>query len=69
MVRTYKLLSDGRRQIDAFHLPGDIFGLEAGTEHRFNAEAVTEARLDVHRREPARWPATTAYSHGRLSPR
>ncbi|TGD98359.1 helix-turn-helix domain-containing protein [Methylobacterium nonmethylotrophicum] len=52
VVRTYRLLSDGRRQIDAFHLPGDIFGLEAGAEHRFNAEAVTEARLDVHRREP-----------------
>jgi CRP/FNR family transcriptional regulator, nitrogen fixation regulation protein len=24
-VRTYKLLSDGRRQIGAFHLPGDVF--------------------------------------------
>ena len=51
-VRTYKLLSDGRRQIDAFHLPGDIFGLEAGEEHRFGAEAVTATRLIVHRREP-----------------
>src|SRR5438046_7229251 len=30
-VRTYKLLSDGRRQIGAFHLPGDVFGLESGT--------------------------------------
>jgi CRP/FNR family nitrogen fixation transcriptional regulator len=39
-VRTYKLLSDGRRQIDAFHLPGDIFGLESGQEHRFCAEAL-----------------------------
>ena len=29
-VRTYKLLEDGRRQIGAFHLPGDVFGLEAG---------------------------------------
>jgi len=28
-IRSYKLLKDGRRQIDAFHLPGDIFGLEA----------------------------------------
>ena len=27
-VRTYKLLSDGRRQIGAFHLPGDVFGLD-----------------------------------------
>jgi hypothetical protein len=26
-VRSYKLLSDGRRQIGAFHLPGDVFGL------------------------------------------
>ena len=26
VVRTSKLLSDGRRQIDAFHLTGDIFG-------------------------------------------
>ena len=30
-VRTSKLLSDGRRQIDAFYLPGDIFGLELGS--------------------------------------
>ena len=25
-VRTYKMLEDGRRQIGAFYLPGDIFG-------------------------------------------
>ena len=30
-VRTYKLLSDGRRQIGAFLLPGDVFGLESAT--------------------------------------
>ncbi len=53
VVRTCRLLSDGRRQIDAFHLPGDIFGLEAGAaEHRVNAEAVTAAKLEVYRREP-----------------
>src|SRR5213596_3826788 len=33
-VRTYKLMSDGRRQIGAFHLPGDTFGLETGAAHR-----------------------------------
>ncbi len=49
-VRSYKLLSDGRRQIDAFHLPGDIFGLEAGTEHRFSAEAVGNASVIAYRR-------------------
>ena len=27
-IRSYKLLTDGRRQIGAFHLVGDIFGLE-----------------------------------------
>ncbi len=44
-VRTYKLLSDGRRQIDEFHLSGDIFGLEIGDEHRFSAEAVDDATI------------------------
>ena len=38
-VRSHKLLSDGRRQIGAFHLPGDIFGLENSDFHRFTAEA------------------------------
>src|SRR3979411_582947 len=33
-VRTYKLLSDGRRQIGTFLLPGNVFGLESGTSHR-----------------------------------
>ncbi len=42
-VRTYKLLDDGRRQIGAFYLPGDIFGLESSSSHRFSAEAVSEA--------------------------
>src|ERR1700690_2093180 len=32
-VRSYKLLTDGRRQIGTFHLPGDVFGLESGTIH------------------------------------
>lgn len=39
-VRTYKLLDDGRRQVGAFYLPGDIFGLESGGTHRFAAEAI-----------------------------
>src|SRR6266478_9181724 len=29
-VRSYKLLADRRRQIGAFHLRGDVFGLELG---------------------------------------
>src|SRR5688500_1771553 len=32
-VRTYRVLADGRRQICAFHLCGDFFGLEADESH------------------------------------
>jgi CRP/FNR family nitrogen fixation transcriptional regulator len=49
-VRTYKILSDGRRQIGAFYLPGDIFGLEIGKEHQFSAEAIGHATVAVIRR-------------------
>lgn len=50
-VRSYKLLSDGRRQIGAFHLPGDIFGLENGDVHRFTAEAIVETTVYLIRRQ------------------
>ena len=49
-VRTYKVLADGRRQIGAFYLPGDVFGLETGDEHAFSAEAVTDAKILVVKR-------------------
>jgi CRP/FNR family nitrogen fixation transcriptional regulator len=44
-VRSYKLLSDGRRQIGAFHLPGDIFGVEIESVHRFTAEAIIDTTV------------------------
>lgn len=37
---SYRLLSDGRRQVSGFHLPGDFVGLEAGVEHATTAEAL-----------------------------
>jgi CRP/FNR family transcriptional regulator, nitrogen fixation regulation protein len=49
-VRSYKLLSDGRRQIGAFHLVGDIFGLENGSEHRFTAEAIVHTTVRLVKR-------------------
>ncbi len=49
-VRTYKVLNDGRRQIGAFHLPGDLFGLEAGEAHAFSAEAVCASTVRIARR-------------------
>jgi CRP/FNR family nitrogen fixation transcriptional regulator len=49
-VRTYKVLNDGRRQIGAFYLPGDIFGLEIGEEHTFSAEAIIDCKILVVKR-------------------
>ncbi|WP_157223278.1 helix-turn-helix domain-containing protein [Rhodovulum sp. PH10] len=39
-ARTYKVLDDGRRQISAFYLPGEVFGLEATDTHHCSAESV-----------------------------
>jgi len=50
-VRSYKLLSDGRRQIGAFHLKDDIFGLENGGEHRFTAEAIVDTTVRLIKRQ------------------
>ena len=50
-VRTYKILSDGRRQVGGFYLPGDIFGLdEFADEHTLSAEAISDARVLVVKR-------------------
>jgi len=50
-VRSYKLLSDGRRQVGVFHFPGDIFGLENGDMHRFTAEAIIDTTVRLLRRQ------------------
>ncbi len=50
MVRTCRFLSDGRRQIDAFHGEGDVFGFEAGGQYRLSAEAVSECQVIAYRR-------------------
>lgn len=50
LVRTCTFLSNGRRQIDAFYVPGDVFGLEAGAEHGLTAETVCHSRVISYRR-------------------
>ncbi len=50
-VRSYRLLSDGRRLIGAFHLPGDIFGLEPDATHRLTAEAIVGTSVRMIRRK------------------
>ena len=49
MVRTCKSRNDGRRQIDAFYVPGDVFGFEAGLEQSLSAEAVSDCTVTSHR--------------------
>jgi CRP/FNR family nitrogen fixation transcriptional regulator len=49
-VRAYKVLSDGRRQVTAFYLPGDVLGIESGLEHTNSAEAIDKATILVVRR-------------------
>jgi len=49
-VRTYRVLSDGRRQVSAFYLPGDVFGLELGEDHAGSAEAVVNSKVLFVRR-------------------
>jgi CRP-like cAMP-binding protein len=44
------VLNDGRRQIGAFYLPGDVFGLEVGDEHTFSAEAIVNSKVLVIKR-------------------
>ncbi|EKF17582.1 transcriptional regulator FixK [Nitratireductor pacificus pht-3B] len=52
VVRLYRLLSDGRRQISAFHVAGEVFGFEADGQHHFFAEAVGDAGIRIFR-QPA----------------
>lgn len=49
-VRTMRFSSDGRRQIMAFHLPGDVFGVETGEKHTLTAEAISAAEIVMVRR-------------------
>jgi CRP-like cAMP-binding protein len=46
-VRVYRVLDDGRRQIGAFYLPGDVFGLESGNAHGASAEALCDTKVLV----------------------
>lgn len=52
VVRTCRFMADGRRQIDAFHVAGDVFGIEAGNVRSLTAEAVSDCRIIAYRRLP-----------------
>lgn len=48
-VRIYRLLADGRRQISAFHVAGEVFGFEADGRHHFFAEAICGSAIRIYR--------------------
>jgi CRP/FNR family nitrogen fixation transcriptional regulator len=50
VVRVCKFLNDGRRQIEAFHVAGEVFGFELGGERSLSAEAVSDCTLISYRR-------------------
>lgn len=45
MLKLYKLLPDGRRQVTGFMHPGDFLGMSVDDEHAFSAEALEDAQL------------------------
>jgi len=45
VVKLYKLLPDGRRQITGFLFPGDFLGLAVNDQYGYSAEAVEPVRL------------------------
>lgn len=59
VVRTCKFLNDGRRQIEAFHVAGEVFGFELGEERVLSAEAVGECTLISYRRRSVETLART----------
>lgn len=44
-LRTCRILRDGRRQIEAFHFAGDVFGLEGGEVHRVAAQTLSPVQV------------------------
>lgn len=49
-VRLAKMLSDGRRQVAQFALPGDFFGIDWLDEHSMTAEALNDVSVICYRR-------------------
>jgi CRP/FNR family transcriptional regulator, nitrogen fixation regulation protein len=64
-VRSYKLLSDGRCQITAFHLPGDVFGMDVGAIRRMAADAIVDTTVRRVKRRSLEQAAATDMFVGR----
>jgi len=45
IMRSSKVLPDGRRQLTGFHMPGDFVGTTVEENHAFTVEAIRDTRL------------------------
>jgi CRP/FNR family nitrogen fixation transcriptional regulator len=59
VVRTCRFLADGRRQVDAFYVAGELFGFETGAHYGLSAEAVSDCTLIAYRRRGLEAAAAT----------
>jgi CRP/FNR family nitrogen fixation transcriptional regulator len=50
-VRICSVTADGRRQISAFHMAGEVFGFASGMEHETYAESVDGAGIRLIRQQ------------------
>lgn len=50
MLRIARVMENGRRQIVAFGLPGDVVGFPEGAFHHTDCDAITDAVVVAHRR-------------------
>jgi len=54
LFRAVKFTRDGRRQIFAFYMPGDMCGLEPDATHKLTVEAVTKSAMAILPRHTCR---------------
>ncbi len=63
VVRACKYAADGRRHIDAFYYPGEVFGFALEAEHTMCAEAVSDCVVTPLRRIEVEGDAPSMYVH------
>jgi CRP/FNR family nitrogen fixation transcriptional regulator len=67
VIRVSKLLPDGRRQISAFHLPGDMFGFEVDDIHHASAEAIVPVKVVAFKWHSLSETASSGFMHELLN--
>lgn len=66
VVRLTRVLDNGRRQVIAFGLPGDIIGFPNGNLHHTDCDVVAAAEVIAHRRAELESGAGDPEAHRRL---